>query len=254
MNAVSKEGNTIRVAREDGIFYIPINEAHCYGFEKLHGSGSLIKLYSLLARNCESFVDIGKEYELSRERIRQIYERRIAPFLPHKSGRERQRQCTLTRIHLARFPKATLAVWREARKCNITVSHINSTNSIGRVFTLGTKLTLNGKRCGISSISNQFTPTTSYRKYARLAVTTKSLRKFDFLICVLYITKSKKQFFIIPTADLLSASYSKSEHYCFYLPYEILPVYNNIRPKLDWYSYINAWHLLKDVNARAPKS
>ncbi|MDP1688631.1 MAG: hypothetical protein Q8L47_00670 [bacterium] len=245
MIAVSKEGNTIRVAREDGIFYIPINEERRLRFEKTHGARSLFKLYSLFAEDCKSFTEIGKIIGLTKQRISQIYKQDIMPFLPFKSGRERVRQCTLASVHLDRFPKATLAVWREGRKNGVVVSHLNSINSNSNVYTLRTGLILNGKRCRIASISNQLSPPGCQRKYARLLVTSKSLRKFDFLICVLYITKSKKQFFIIPTADLLSGPYIKSAIKCFYLPYEILPVFNNIIPKLVWSSYINAWHLIK---------
>lgn len=245
MANIHEEGNTFYVELDDGIFYIPINESHRLIFEKMHGNGSLIKLYHLLTKNCNTFTDTGKEFGLTKQRISQIYKKRLAPYLPQKNGRGRQRQCNITRVHLAEFPKATLAVWREARRNGIEVNYINSIRSSGGIFTLRTSLMLNGNRCKISSISNQFSPSGTNRIYARLDLRINILRKSKFLICVLYINKSEKRFFIVTTADMINVTSGRKKSGCFYVPYQILPVYNNNKPNLDWPSYLNAWHLLK---------
>lgn len=245
----SVAGNVMRIEREDGVFNVPIADVHRHRFEMLHGIGSVFALYSLLAEDCRTFADIGKAFGLTKERIRQIYKKRIAPFLPHKNGRGRLRQCTLARVHIKQFPKITLDIWREARKQGLKVRHLNSIRLNGQVSTIKHALILNDKNCKVQKCRHRFSPNRSakhHRSYAYIQISRYAVRRYDYFIFVMAIPGFNKRYFIIPAKDLLASVFSVKEYFTIYLPVEKHRAYNCIRPRVDWQQYENAWHLLRD--------
>ena len=49
----------------------------------------------------------------------------------------------------------------------------------------------------------------------------------------------------LPAPDLRSAWHVITKHAFHYIPLEKLAPYHNVTPKTDWWSYADAWHLLK---------
>lgn len=60
-----------------------------------------------------------------------------------------------------------------------------------------------------------------------------------------------ERIFVIPSHDILNAyGVQKNRALRLQLPVEKRPIYNDIRPRLDWWSYENAWpRPQEDVNA-----
>ena len=63
-------------------------------FEERYGPGSYQRLLALLQRPCVTFAQIANRFSVTRERVRQWHVL-LLPSAP--SGRERRRQCALTR-------------------------------------------------------------------------------------------------------------------------------------------------------------
>jgi hypothetical protein len=231
---------TITVEKDGSLFEISVSSAHRQGFEARHGLGSLVRLYRLLAQDCRSFVEVGREFGLTRERIRQIYKTRLAQYLPRKSGHERTRACTLARVHVKPWPKQTLMAWRLARQAGLHVSHMNYVRSNGVVDTFRRILLVNGKRCKIHFLTNEIK--CGYRCYARIRAFSPSLKKDEFQIFIVQVKGFDRRVFVAPSKTILAAGYSDD----LYLSLERKPVYKNHRPRIDWWQYENAWNLLKD--------
>lgn len=74
------------------------------------------------------------------------------------------------------------------------------------------------------------------RKYNRLNLGTSS--GYDFRIVVVDPPGYQRRCFIVPAIMLL-------EKKIYYIPAERTPIYPTNPPKIDWWEYENAWHLIK---------
>ena len=66
---------------EGNIYAIPVSRESIYFFEKKHGKGSLLRMLRLLANDCNTFSSIANQFGLTRERVRQIYKRKLSLHL-----------------------------------------------------------------------------------------------------------------------------------------------------------------------------
>lgn len=246
----------IMILKKEGQeFEIPISKLHKAAFEKRHGRESLQRLYALLARDCNTFTEIGGVFGLTRERIRQIYEKRLAPYLPKKNGRERQGSCMLSRIHFygkykkRGFPEYVLHVWRRARKLGFFVSHINHVYVFGETRQISTsfkELLINGRLC---KIYHAYTCQQSNARggfYAHLCLGgVTEMGSCAFFVVAVAIKNVKKTYFIIPVpCDQLDnvAIYKDKKGYV--KRFINLPLGSKHLESNPWRKYENAWHLL----------
>ena len=226
--------------KEGKKFEIPVPQDHKIAFEERHGKGSLRRLYTLLARDCNTFVEIGRMFGVTNERIRQIYKQRLAPHLPKKNGRERQRACTLARIHFLRkgesFPKHVLVVWGKAKKLGFPVSHVNHI-----YCTISKELLINGKLCKIyrTHPSSQSQPNGPLYAHTTIA----PAGSYAFLIVVINIKGMRETYFIIPGEQFDNISRFKNKR--GYTRRSLnLPIGPKHQADNPWREYENAWHLL----------
>ena len=238
----------IMILEKDGEkFEIPVPQDQKIAFEERHGKGSLRRLYTLLARDCNTFVEIGGMFGVTNERIRQIYKQRLAPHLPKKNGHERQRACALARIHFSRkgesFPKHVLKVWRKARKLGFSVSHINHTHHSKtlRVLTISKELSINGKLCKIYRTRTSLQSQPNGPLYAHTTIAPAG--SYAFLIVVINIKGMRETYFIIPGEQFDNISRYKNKR--GYTRRSLnLPIGPKHRADNPWHGYENAWHLL----------
>lgn len=228
--------------KEEQKFEIPIAQNHKNAFEARHGKGSLTKLYKLLTKDCLTFGEIGEKLDgLSRERIRQIYEKRLAPYLPQKNGRERRHLCTLSRIRFLgknnAYPPHVLAVWQEARKYAFVVQPVRS-----NYYALRKDLFINKKRCRVLE------PYIAYKgkkRYANSHIGVEQERHVEYYIMVI---KQEKCFFIIPSQNLqILSHYRNAKGYLVrHIQIPLDPSMYHWARKIDWLIYKNAWHFFVD--------
>lgn len=208
----------------------------------------------LFASDCNSFKNISEDrleqQRISGEMVRLVYKRYFANLFPRRlNGRVRKGFCDLktAKIKAKELPEDGLLrdIAEEASKNGLTFEK----ERIGRVTAVlfkGRTILLNGKRCCISCIVNKWRPSPrGHRFFAHAGFSVAKLSQHDFLIIKTAVVDYSERYFIIPTAEIFRYSGSSWRRY-LYLPLKKLPVYNNHRPKIDWWQYENAWHLLKE--------
>lgn len=239
-------------------FEIPILEKQKIAFEERHGMGSLQRLYTLLARDCKSFVEIGGMFGVTDERIRQIYKQRLASYLPKKNGRERQRACTLSGIHFREhgesFPKHVLQVWRKARKLNFSVSHVNHvynrSDGESPVATISKELLINGKLCKIyiTHTYSQRQPNSPIYAHTTIAPVISpcalEINQYAFLIVVVDIMVAPETYFLIPEEKFNTIIPYKNKRGYTTRSLNLPVIASKHRADNSWIEYENAWHLL----------
>ena len=119
----------------------------------------------------------------------------------------------------------------------------------GQDLTFFTKiLLLNGWRCCLIEVRKiQKHPHGPNAKYFITAVSQSRLQNFERCI-ILQRTEALQRLSIIPVGDIIFAYGSedpKSDRITLNIPHERRELYHNIRPRLNWERYVNAWDYLK---------
>jgi len=223
-------------------------------FEKHRGgaykkiNASFEEFLNLFSSDCNSFANIGKTFDVSREAIRLIYQKYFTHLFPNRSnGRFRQRICTLKRRKLKAKTLPTDGLLREianlALKNNFTVERILRKID-GGGYKFATKwVKINRKKCKIAHIKHIFKLSTNVnRSYSRVQPTISVLKGFDFLIVAQDVAGYPKRYFIIPTLEILRGYENKNSRY-LYIPIEKT---QGKKPKIDFWKYEDAWSLLGD--------
>lgn len=237
----------VEVMQRGDTISIPVNHKVHQRFENKYGThGGMQRFFSLLAEECNSFQDVADYYQMTTERVRQYYDLYMASVLETKTGRERQRVCTLARIHIERFPDHLLAVWRRARRHGLSVSPVNSVSQKTPIVrTLRGALWLNNFLCRVHVVSSDAVIT------CRIGLVTVKIRasgmmqeRYAFHICVIRFLERRQSgwlYYVIPSAAIPQAG-------CFYLPVSA-PAERMLKrevtwAKYDWSQYLDAWHLI----------
>lgn len=208
----------------------------------------------LFANDCTSFTNIGenrpKRLRLSREMVRLVYRKCFADLFPRRpGGRVRQKFCTLKRIKIKSrelpMDGATKEVAEAAVRKGLTFEKEQVKGRQPCFVFKKRVLWLNHKRCLVGLATKKWSPRGTNRSYTHIWWSKNYLKSADFAVITQKVPGFPERFFIIPTADLLKILRDKKRK-SFYLPLGRLPVYRNRRPRIDWWQYENAWHLLKD--------
>lgn len=232
---------------------------------------SFEKYLGLFANDCQSFTAIGKNKpkrrRLSRGMMGMVYKRYFADLFPRRSGgHSRNRFCLLKKVSIrARELPADKCLVREVgevatqqgfdfkREPYLGMSMTDRDRYFKKKF-----VQIGNKRCRLYKITKPFFTPETKRFYAHTNIRVNSVRTADFLIIQTKIENYPTQFWIIPVADCLEIFNDKitsgAKSVAFYLPVEKLPVYRNIKPKVDWWKYENAWHLLRGGSETVPPS
>lgn len=197
------------------------------------------ELFNLFSNNCTTFSDIGRELGLTREAIRYIYNKYFRRFLGGKSGRVRVKVCSrLNRLSLIikkfnQFPATRVLLEITGGKLEIKPV------GLSKKF-----MVINGHKCLVKNTfawrrMNEF----ALRFHLPISLSRNSLMGTDFLIIISGRDK-EKIFFIIPTSVILGVSPEKAERWSIFIPSTNV-VYNNHPPRIDFWEYAKAWHLLE---------
>ena len=84
--------------------------------------------------------------------------------------------------------------------------------------------------------------------YAHAGCSLLDLQESEFQIFIQEISGRQGRIFLVPSSVILSGRFYFSEtgYVCIFLPIEKLPIYKNRKPRIDWWQYENAWHLIKN--------
>jgi len=213
-----------------------------HNIERKYGVGSYQRLVDLLNNNCNSYGSIGKEFGVSRERIRQWRNRFLLEQGWERNGHRRITYCAISKkANGPHHPRLQFIIEKLAEIGLVGKPVIaRSGKTLRKRFNI---ISVNGYRCKIYHIPNphDFGNGQLYYEFFR----TKSMRgvrekdyDFGIFICGEHI-------FIAPWKLLKSEFPNKS----IYIPQSFENFgYKNHYPKIDWRQYRDAWHLLRREN------
>jgi hypothetical protein len=188
--------------------------------------------------------DIADLAGVSRERIRQLHAAYFAPF--DVSGRERYK--TITRVkqkqkaiaHAEGVDKlwALIAVGRERDlKVEPIVTHYN----LSRCYPNLAKV--NEHLCGVHYAKHS-SHASIHRYYFNVNIARNLVKNTEFTI--IFTGEDARPAFVLPSKILLDLQWRGRPHKTIYLPKKKLPAYKNQYPRIDWWSYMEAWHQLEN--------
>jgi len=195
---------------------------------------------------------------LSRERIRQIFNRDFRDLFGGESGRKRFSTYTQKKRAAQAYQNAKererkifyelKPIIERARDAGCTVDFIFRKKNRNTKREIEPRLlAINGHRCLIyPSVSRATAPAQSCKR--RYLWITASYHSLSHVRAVVIRTKARKHavhIFVIPSKILLKAYFTPFKqrttlHFCV----EKLPPYQNQFPRVDYWKYENAWQLL----------
>lgn len=236
-------------------------QAYNLNRESYHGKlPDFDELFDLFSNDCISFFDIGLKFGLSRgEEVRQIYNKYFKKFLREKSGMARQKVCSrlskLSKLSSAANKFNQLPVVKSLLE--ITGGKLEIKPVVSYHYRSGVKIkylqyvkfsgrfiTINGYKCLVKNVfAWQRMSDYALRLHLRINISRSSLMNTDFLIIVSE-KDGEKLFFIIPVSMILGIFPDKTKRLFICIPSTNI-VYHNQPPRIDFWKYEKAWHLLE---------
>ena len=212
-------------------------------------------IFGLFKEYRNSFKSVGKRLGITGERARQIYNEYFCKMLEGESGYDRLRMSTLEqRAEAATREAARLLArkkWREiidrAHAAHCEVAEMARFREGALLGIRASKLYINGHPCAIYVVAKTSKPSgATKRAYYKTSLARRTLAGTDAVVFYA-AAPGQEHVFIVPTAVLLEKLFRSPRQQTLkdiYLPTEKLPVYNNVLPRIDFWSYENAWELL----------
>jgi AraC-like DNA-binding protein len=206
-----------------------------------------------------SFAKISTEVGVSRQSICELYNRTFAALFGNSTGQERflsgRKKLRLKRLSMAErkllSEGALKRISKLAKSAGLPVVALPQAHSPSRLTTRF--LCINGRKCLIRQSEAIFSPREKMR-YFRFTLKQNSLREADFAILYAKTKKSGELIFVLPVAVLRAAHYPKSckGSKSVYVPDKRVKSHHSL-PKVDYWDYENAWHLLVPPKKRSKK-
>jgi hypothetical protein len=138
---------------------------------------------------------------------------------------------------------------KSAQEAGLFISAVVLENQTGA--RVSTKLLLiNNMVCYIHTMSACWKIFPEAKKvYARAGISCRTLRSASFQVYLVNARGFPQRIFVVPS-DLLLKEYAstlKGKYPTVYLPVYNEQAYHGQQPRIDWWQYENAWHLLKEV-------
>lgn len=200
---------------------------------------------------------IARQAGLSRERVRQIYnkyfrdifegsrgrERREA--YAHKSRKDRAKQsikCLLSN------DKALAAITKSVHRAGGVVEFVGRDNQQS-VYT--NRVCANGHLCSVYKLYNSWSTPKAKREYARVTLAPSTIQTTEAVIFYSGVNGYTPLIFVVPTSTLLNAfpdlEYKRKG---MVIPLKKLPSYNNQKTRIDWWQHEEAWHHLPQKSTK----
>jgi Sigma-70, region 4 len=188
-----------------------------------------------------TFASIGQRMNVSRERVRQIYEvyfkSKLGPRIERSVLRKnRSRRKLIEEAASADgISDAKRLVWTLAANAGLHVTRLVS--STGNILRATMTLVINGHICEVSYA--RATLRTARRAVARYTAHKWSHGTIEFLVCVRKMD-AEPEVFIIPSHEL-----TKHKSGRISIPVQRSERYKNHFARIDFWKYQNAWDLLR---------
>lgn len=206
------------------------------------------KYLGLFSQDCNSFADIARLENLTRQRVSQVYGKYYKGLFPGRpNGWARVKICTVKK-HKALAGEVPLGgiihnICLLAKENELDFQLIPMGQSSGPPFNRK-NLIVNHKLCHVSVCSQVWRPSKNVRFISDFQDSRWQHEQPQFLIAVQNIPHHPKRYFILPFGELLGRYRQGDGAVRFTIPLEKLSVCSK-HPRLDFWQYEDAWHLLK---------
>jgi len=213
-------------------------------------------LFEYFKVDCVRQSAVAVEAGLTRERIRQIYNKYFRELFDGKSGRERMHACTLeNRIVKIKQAENTLletdavikVVVEKARAAGCKIETIPQLTNKGFVQkTRNGILRVNGHLCSVHNPTTRIKHPDLKRVSTRTSLSRSVLLKVEASIFHTTLEGYPEHTFVVPTTILLTSVFGSTtkEMKTVILPMEKSPVRRGTPARVDYWQYEDAWHLL----------
>jgi len=199
-------------------------------------------LFKMFAEG-QSMASIGKCFGLSRERVRQIYNKHFKRVFNFKTGTERQIEQTEKKLQKELYSENKV-VRLIKQKCEENGLKFQPVLSASGYSLRQKRVLINGYHCLISlseSKGSTFTKSKNNNRYCRLGFLRESLESNNFIIIW---QQKKKRFFIYPTLLLLQTYKNDKGNVYLYVPFEEIE-HKTRKPKINHFAYLENWKQLQ---------
>lgn len=204
------------------------------------------ELFEAFQSDCITQVQIAKANNVSRERIRQIYDEWFRDLFEDKSGRDRVAACTLVnraiRLENLRYQgldDPSTFVGRVAQKATLWGFGVERIVSVSYVLS-PFRLRVNSKMVGLHWVSKFTAVGPRQDRYGRVNVSRGKLQG-EFAV-VIYL-EPWDQFYVVPTSPILGIL-GRKDATILYIPQE--RALEQRRPsRINFWDHVERWDLLK---------
>jgi len=218
-------------------------------FDSRRGEGAYGRWLKRFVRSCNTFTQIGKDEGITHQAVRKTYNKYFAPYLPKKTGRERQKVCTLhtacVRYERAKhkFPTPALQeiAW-QAKARGHTVSAIPRKDGSTQWNPRKYKLLINDMVCQVYHHRRK-----GLQNSVFTGVSGATFLQHSFHIFYLEVEGFDRVVYIIPKEILRDSPLCVDQQGRKVFNLRLIDKRDRRgrKPRVDWRQFRNAWHLLK---------
>jgi len=210
---------------------------------------SFDELYQMFSNGSLSFRAIAQKVGVSSQRIHQLWEWHFCRLFPNiGGGKDRRKMAIARKLRQKEREDPTIPLLRRVavRARSFGHSVFQAIDDRGNVYKK--RLMIGDKPCAISSLSNLYMRAQkSSRFYSRGNLSITTIRKNSFLIIERQGGSKEYEYFIVPTSTLLENYLLGKRHrpFSIYVPSERFSYTQRDQPKVNFWSFHEAWHLLR---------
>lgn len=200
-------------------------------------------LLSLFTDESRNWCDIARTLGVTPQAVRQLYQRFFQPVIG-KSGLELRRQrARQAREEVVReLPTDTVlrVVALAAEKAGLTVRQVASGDWLRQ-----RALQIQEHLCRVHHcVSMVGPPKDPHAIHVKTDFLRPSGAPYAAYVVYAAVPGRRRRFFVVPRY-VVNRMPQHGDYVHAWIPLERRPVYHNIRPRVDWLRYENAWHLLE---------
>lgn len=223
--------------------------------EHLSRNGSKVRLSFAEMYNyfetCVSYSEIAQKVGVSRERVRQIFNKHFCTIFGEDLVRDKQKERNKEKKKLSHeeiekvmFNKKPFSSVVESAKLAGCDIHITSTS--GSCHIKLKKLLVNGHLCSLKTMKTSFIPPGGTRSFVHTSVGKPTDEKLRYIIFYYKVEGFPERIFVVPyqTIEGVFFKTKNKKRADLYIPTKKCSAYKNRFPLLDWWKYENAWHLV----------
>lgn len=199
-------------------------------------------------------ISIAKRGGVSVQAVGKMYDAFFRDLFGDESVMERRARCMRKKAS-AKIKEDAVALLSEgvvgtvvanARAAGCDVTAIEKRKKEFPTGLVRNEILVNGHRCGVRHLHARWRPNNCKRWFTRLVLYRSTLSEMDAVLFRTTVKGYPKHTFVVPSTRLLAAYFASGNKPAVWItiPLEKRRKNQTVSPRLAWWQYENAWHLL----------